>query len=104
MYVLEDGRNGTATSLKTCERFDKEFFMLNHAETNTLYRRNDYWANEWTYERKLNPRIHSYRTLNDWKSRLESTGLTLIWGASKGFDSCRLHGVPSILFVCRPEM
>lgn len=102
MYVLEDGRDGETSSLDLCKSFDEDFSALNNIETHTLYRRNDYWANEWTYERKLNPRIHSYRTLSDWRLRLQSTGLRLIWSESRGFDSKRLHGVPSISFICRP--
>jgi SAM-dependent methyltransferase len=78
------------------EPIDQEFCSASTDEKRSVFKRNDFWSNGWCYGRNdLFVDASSYRSIQDWQLLMRSVGLRIIEVGNKGFDSARLHGVPS---------
>ena len=101
-YLYEDTwseKNGPLES--SLPVFDARFLALSTRERRTLFAMNDRWSNGWFRERELEAEKGGYRSLEGWTGLLTSEGLTIDRSAAIGFDSRRLHGVPSGWCVAR---
>lgn len=97
IYVSEDylGELGEeATSA-----YDKKYDLLTIEEKRRLLEINDFWSNIFIYHRNKAFQKNNFKTVDEWSTLFEKFGLKIKFIWKKGFNSKRLHGVPSIVFL-----
>ncbi len=100
LFVLEDSWSTRCTNQLCIEpEFDDVFNRLSPDEKQEVFRLNDVRANGWFDRRDFNFRRCEYRSAEDWLTILEAKNLHILKFGTVGFDSRRLHGVPSVWII-----
>jgi SAM-dependent methyltransferase len=106
LYLYEDSwdeAQSTSTSNESwcaLSLLHKRFAKLSRDQKIRLYLLNEYWSNEWCYERHINVSDESYRSKQEWLQLFESTGgWKVVASGQTEISANRLHGVPSVWII-----
>ena len=78
-----------------------KFLSLSDIEKQQIMKLNDYWSNNWFYNRSLDTIPEMYRPLNEWEAMIEVGRMKIIKKGIVGFNNSRLHGVPSAWLIAQ---
>jgi hypothetical protein len=92
LMLLEDDPDVPA---RLPTRFDRGYAELSPRGRQLALRVNDYWANVMVYERDHADQVHGFRTLAGWLRLLGRHGFVHLGHHRTGFNTRRLHGLPS---------
>lgn len=100
LYIYEDSwSEDISVPSGLLHLLDSTFAGLSATEKVELFKLNDFWSNNWSYGRSLDNNENSYRPLEHWAEVLIAKKFQLEASGVIGFDTRRLHGVPSTWII-----